>query len=194
MTQEVIQAMQAPVGRLSKPRSERQPFLALVDREYLKSIANIPQAMWEAIAYLYSEADKSLERVEAMDIPGCNGTGYIGLRDKQVRARCPTKCTPVPLLDGEVEEIPVVASEDYLPERCLHPVKVSTLKNWHQVLAWLDEVLINSQSVGALRSWQMMTGLQQNGLGGQRASVAVMPAFEQPQPPGAKEGKRGLRN
>lgn len=144
-----IGGVQMQAGKLTKPRSERQPILSLVDREYLKSTANIPRSMWEPMAYLYSEADKSLLRIEGMDIP--------------------------PHLEA---------------------VKESAVKQWHQVQGWLDELLIDSQSVDALRSWQMMTGLQQAGNNQPRASAAVMPDFPQPQPPGQPQDRRkprGLR-
>jgi hypothetical protein len=189
-----VTVVAAQQGRIAKPRSERQPILSLVDREYLKSTANIPRAMWEPIAYLYSEADKSLERVAAMDIPGCHGSGYIEIKAEGIRVRCPMRCE-APEDGPDAPETPIVATRDDLPAKCLEPVKVSTIKNWHQVLAWLDEIMLDSQSVEALRSWQMMTGLQQSTYSPPRASGAVMPDFPQPQPPGmAKEGKRGLRN
>lgn len=140
--------VQAQVGRITRPKSDRQPILSLVDREYLKSTANIPRAMWEPMAYLYSEADKSLQRIDAMEIPEELGT-----------------------------------------------VKEATVKKWHQVMAWLDELLLDSQSVDALRSWQMMTGLQTQNGQQQRPSAAVMPDFPQPQPPGQETRRkpRGLR-
>lgn len=130
-------------GRLTKSRADRQPILSLVDREYLKSTANIPRGMWEAMSYLYSEADKSMERIEAMAIPA----GLVQVRE-------------------------------------------ATIKQWHQVLGWLDELLIQSASVEALRSWQLMTGLQQANGQQQRPSAAIMPDYPQPRPPGTEEGKR----
>lgn len=129
----------------TRKATARTPILSLVDREYLKSTANLPRAAWEPMAYLYSEADQAKIRVLGMYVP---------------------------------------------PD--LEWVRSSTLKSWNQVLGWLDELLLESQSVDALRSWQMMTGLQNQGHGQNRPSGAVMPDFPQPQPPGTgKKQKKG---
>jgi hypothetical protein len=124
--------------------STRSPILSLVDREYLKSTANIPRSAWESISYLYSECDESIHRITAMTVP--------------------------PELDW---------------------VRQGAIKSRRQCLAWLDELLLQSQSIEALRSWQMMTGLQNQTQPG-RPSGAVMPDFNQPTPPGQEKPRRGL--
>ncbi len=122
--------------------SLRSPILSLIDRENLKSTANLPHSIWEAIAYLYSEMDQAKFRVKAMAVP---------------------------------------------PEH--EWARIATLQKWDQVNSWLDEILLQSQSIDALRSWQMMTGLQ-GASQGQRPSAAVMPDFPQPQPPGTEPRPR----
>lgn len=126
-----------------KPRSERHPILTLVEAEYLKSTANIPRSMWEPMAALVSEAEQSIARINAVDIP---------------------------------EDLQWVAD--------------ATVKKWNQVLGWLKELLTESGSVQALRSWQMMSGLQQGSFNQPRPSAAVMPEFPQPQPPGTEQPRR----
>jgi hypothetical protein len=133
-------------GRMTKSRADRQPILSLVDREFLKSTANTPRGMWEPMSYLYSEADKSLERIAAMEIP------------------------------QELQEVADAA-----------------VKQWHQAIAWLDELLIQSGSVDALRSWQLMTGLQSQGPQQGKPSAAIMPDFPQPTPPGQEPQRRSPR-
>lgn len=128
----------------TRKASARSPILALVDREHLKSTANIPRSAWEPIAYLYSEADEALARIKAMDVP--------------------------------VE---------------LEYIRESSIKDWTQVVRWLDEILLESQSIEALRSWQMMTGLQAQNPG-QRPSVAVMPDFPQPMAPGQEKQRKPM--
>jgi hypothetical protein len=115
-----------------------------VDREYLKSTANIPRQAWEPIAYLYSEADQAIARIKSKPCP-----------------------------------------------QGLEWLVASIMKDWHQVLGWLDEILLESQGIDALRSWQLMTGLQAQNPA-QRPAVAVMPDFPQPPPPGADKAKRGM--
>jgi len=122
--------------------SAKAPILSLVDREYLKSVANIPKQIWEPMSYLYSEADHAILRVKAMNLP---------------------------------------------PD--LEWAREATMKNWNQVLGWLDQILQQSQSIDALRSWQLTTGLQGHGTG-PRASSAVMPDFPQPTAPGAQPAPR----
>lgn len=128
----------------TRKASARSPILSLVDREYLKSTANIPRPAWEAMSYLYSEADQSVARIKAMDVP-----------------------------------------------QDLEWVRESTLKDWAQVLAWLDEILLQSQSIEALRSWQLMGGLQSQNMQSRPSGQVVMPDFPQPSPPGPKP-KKGL--
>lgn len=123
----------------TRKASARSPILSLVDREYLKSTANIPRPAWEAISYLYSEADQSMARVKGMDVPND-----------------------------------------------LEWVRVSVQKDWLQVLGWLDEILLQSQSIEALRSWQLMGGLQTQNQQARPSGQVVMPDFPQPQPPGPK--------
>lgn len=153
--------------------SHKSPILSLVDREHIKSVANIPRGAWEPIAYLYSEADKSVNRVKAMTVPGCEGV--------------PDACKPVEHDDGTI-----TYTEGRHDDACLEWVRQSCLKDWTQVVGWLDEILVDSQSIEALRSWQLMTGLQPQGLGGQRPSSAVMPDFPQPVAPGAEPKRRGM--
>lgn len=148
----------------TRKASSRSPILSLVDREYLKSTANIPRGIWEPMSYLYSEADKAVARVAVMSVPGCSG---------------PNSCQP-DTLDGQVQEM---GTEDHA-EGCFEWVRAKTLKNWTQVHGWLDEILLQSQSVDALRSWQLTNGLQGQQPGNARASVAIMPDFQQPIPPG----------
>lgn len=138
--------------------------LSLVDQEYLKSTANTSKSMWEPMSYLYSEADKAMARVEAMHIPGCKGTDSCK-EDKTHRAH---------------------------EEQCLEWARQATISRWHQVLGWLDDLLVQSQSVGALRSWQLMTGLQAAPIGQQRPSGAIMPDFPQPQAPGTEKPRRRM--
>lgn len=129
----------------TRKASHRAPILSLVDREYLKSTANIPQALWEPMSYLYSEADQSMARVKAMDVP---------------------------------------ADLEWERESCL--------QDWHQFINWLDEILLQSQSVDALRSWQLMGGLQ--GMNPQQRPSAnvVMPDYPQPQPPSGVKKRNGI--
>ena len=140
--------LQVPMMEVAtrKATTGKAPILSLVDREYLKSTANIPRSAWEPIAYLYSEADKAVLRVQALPIP---------------------------------------AEHEWVRE--------STLKDWTQVLGWLDEILLESQSIEALRSWQMMTGLQVQHNYGDRPSAAMMPDFPQPVPPGGERKRMKLR-
>lgn len=150
--------------------SNRQPILSLVEREYLKSTANTTKAAWEPLAYLYSEADKSVHRVKRQSVPGCNG---------------PNSCAP----DWDDPE-PTI-DEGGHANHCLEWVRTSILKDWTQDHGWLDEILLQSQSIDALRSWQMMTGLQaQNPQ--PRPSGVVMPDFIQPTPPGATKAKKSM--
>lgn len=171
MAQETAETPQGATmipGRMTKSRSDRQPILSLVDREYLKSTANTVRGMWEPMSYLYSEADKAMDRVEAMAVPGCGG----------VTDAC--------------KDLEKVAGKSHDPE-CLEWVREATIKKWYQVIGWLDELLVQSQSVDALRSWQLMSGLQTQGQHA-RPSAAIMPDFPQPQPPGQEKArsKRGL--
>lgn len=128
----------------TRKATTRSPILSLVDREYLKSTANIPRQAWEAMSYLYSEADQSVLRVKAMEVP-----------------------------------------------QNLAWVRASVLQDWLQVLGWLDEILLQSQSIEALRSWQLMGGLQTQNTQSRPSGQVVMPDFPQPQPPGHK-AKRGI--
>jgi len=219
MAEEMVGKLEA-TGKLTKAASDRQPILSLVQREYLKSVGNIPRSMWEAMSYLYSEADKSLLRIEAMDIPA---------DAEEALKRIPmTKGERKPIKGGTEEVVRLVAAPWWAfwkgPQektvkvqayevvqraltveerqglmgywRAVMETRQSAIKNWHQVLGWLDELLVESQSVDALRSWQLMTGLQPNN-SQPRASAAMMPDFPQPQPPGQPAprggGKRGLR-
>lgn len=138
------------------------PILALVDRENIKSVSNIPRAMWEPMSYLYSEADKAMLRVEAMHVPGCEGTDSCK-GDKTHRTHS---------------------------EICLEWVRQTTISRWYQVLGWLDDLLVQSQGVDALRSWQLMTGLQAAPNTQGRPSGAIMPDFPQPTPPGQPKPQR----
>lgn len=147
--------------------TNRAPILSLVDREYLKSTANIQRRAWEPIAYLYSECDQALERINGMTIPGCDG---------------PDSCRPA--------EHPQRSAREH-KGTCLEWVRSLAVKKRHQMIAWLDEILLQSQSIDALRSWQMMTGLQ-NQNPQQRPSGAVMPDFPQPTPPGTQKERRGM--
>lgn len=158
-------------GRMTKSRSDRQPILSLVDREYLKSTANTVRGMWEPMSYLYSEADKAMDRVHAMAVPGCGG----------ITDACRI---------GEDKEKVAGKTHD---AACLEWAREATIKKWYQVIGWLDELLVQSQSVDALRSWQLMSGLQTQGQQA-RPSAAIMPDFPQPQPPGQEKArsKRGL--
>lgn len=141
----VPELLSGQVGR-ARSATEKAPILTLVQREYLKSTANLPRAVWEPMSYLYSEADQSMARIQAMDVP-----------------------------------------ED------LEWARESAITKWHQVINWLDELLVTSQSVDALRSWQLMSGLQSNNSRQDRASAAVMPDFPQPQPPGVEQPRRTTR-
>jgi hypothetical protein len=125
--------------------SSRTPILSLVDREYLKSTANLPRSAWEAISYLYSEADKAVARVKAMSVP---------------------------------------VEHEWARE--------ATLKSWEQMHGWLDEILLQSQSIDALRSWQMMGGLQGQNQQQRPTANVVMPDFPQPQPPAQRRRSNGL--
>lgn len=137
------------------------PILSLVDREYLKSTANLKPAMWEPMSYLYSEADQGMQRLDAMEVPGCTG---------------PDSCK------GSSKTVHLAG--------CLEWVRQAAEKSWVQVLGWLDELLLQSQSIDALRSWQMMTGLQAAPNNQPRTSSAIMPDFPQPAPPGSVKPRR----
>lgn len=206
-------------GRLTRSRADRQPILSLVDREYLKSTANIPRGMWEPMSYLYSEADKSIERIDAMEIPETEEeleklVSELRIIEK-TPAKEPLKAETQPWLKRIVnaiagrsdEPVPAPApapleAPKWIPAskaeqdaaraywRAVMQTKDATIKQWHQAIGWLDELLIQSASVEALRSWQLMTGLQQANGDQRRPSAAIMPDFPQPRPPGQKEEKR----
>lgn len=128
-----------------KANTTRSPILSLVDREYLKSTANIKTAAWEPLAYLYSEADQAKVRINSMNVP-----------------------------------------ED------LEWARRAAISSWNQVLGWLDELLLQSQSIEALRSWQMVRGLENGGHSGGRPSGTIIPDFQEPQPPGTEQPKKSM--
>lgn len=71
-------------------------------------------------------------------------------------------------------------------------VRAAIIQKRLNFIRWLDEILITSQSVDALRSWQMVRGLENPQGGQQRPSGAVMPDFNQPQPPGQERKRNGV--
>lgn len=97
---------------------------------------------------------------------------------------------PLSYLESEAAQaIERVTKRDNLPPE-LEWVRRATIKSRAQVMAWLKELRLESQSIDGLRSWQMMTGLQaQNPT---RPSIAVMPDFPQPVPPGQEKPRRGM--
>lgn len=136
--------MDGPEIQVRKASTTRTPILSLVDREYLKSVANINRRSHEAISYLYAEHDGAILRARAAP------AGPEWVREAIIAKRL-------------------------------------------NAIRWLDEILLNSQSVEALRSWQMMTGLQnQNGNGRPGSNVAIMPNFNQPEPPGTSKPRKGI--
>jgi hypothetical protein len=86
------------------------------------------------------------------------------------------------------ESVARIKQMDVPPE--LESVRQEALGRWRQVNAWLDQIFLNSQSVDALRSWQLTNGLQAQNGQQQRPSAAVMPNFPQPEPPGKPRGER----
>lgn len=143
--------------------SRNHPAFALVDDDYEKSIANIPRAAWEPLAYLESESQESKARCLAMVVPGC----------RELNGCLPPE------------------GERYNPRGhepgCLEWARQAALVKWGQVEAWLREVRKGSPAVEALRSWQLMEGLKGHQPGQQRPSSTVMPDFNQPTPPGPKK-------
>lgn len=98
---------------------------------------------------------------------------------------------PLSYLASEMEKaVARVEAMEVPPE--LEWVKASCLNDWAQVEGWIRHVLTKSQSVDALRSWQLMGGLQAGNP--QRPSTqVVMPDFPQPSPPGGPKKQGVLR-
>lgn len=207
-------------GRRTKTPAERHPILSLVSEDFLKSTANTSQGMWEPMAYLYSEAAKSMDRVEGMDIPAnqaeldaqvaamevreLSGAKLIEVTPKRTALQWALRRRPTPEFKADPAAVLRVTTRKLNPgeqaraKKFLLDVmqtKEATIKQWGQVIGWLDELLVQSGSVGALRSWQLMTGLQNPGGAQPKPSAAVMPDFPQPQPPKGQGAKpnRGLR-
>lgn len=151
--------------------SQRIPILALIDPENSNNVANIPRNAWEPLSYLASEMEESRERINAMPVPGCEKTK----EDKSV-----------PVNDSCRE-----STKTHHEIHCLEWVRRSALKDWSQCESWIRFVLTNSQSVDALRSWQLVGGLQSQNQQARPSGQVVMPDFPQPQPPGPKP-KRGI--
>lgn len=132
--------------QVRKASTTRIPILSLVEREHLKSIANIRRQSHEAISYLYSEHDGAIERARTAPATPDN------------------------------------------PEWVRQAIIAKRLN----AIRWLDEILLNSQSVDALRSWQLRDGIMGLNGGGQRPSASVSPDFNQPTPPGTEKPRRGM--
>lgn len=98
---------------------------------------------------------------------------------------------PLAYLYSEADQAKIrINAMDVPPE--LEWVRRAALSSWGQVLGWLDELLLQSQSIEALRSWQMVRGLENGGNTGGRPSGTVIPEFQQPQPPGSEEPKKSM--
>lgn len=95
---------------------------------------------------------------------------------------------PISLMYTEADSaLDRLASLDLPP--ALEPVRASCLEKWGRVLRWLDEILIKSQSVNALRSWQMVHALRPDDSRQPGPVAGVVPAS----PSGRDGGRRGLR-
>lgn len=71
----------------------------------------------------------------------------------------------------------------------LEPLRAQILEKWSRVIGWLDEILLKSQSVNALRSWQMVQSFGSHQDSGPRPVSGVVPVA-----PGDESRKRhGLR-
>ena len=75
----------------------------------------------------------------------------------------------------------------------LEHIRDRCLADWNKMHRWLDQLLLDSQSVEALRSWQMVGGLQANNTDQRRPSATVMPDFPRPQHQGNQKPQRGLK-
>lgn len=148
--------------------SQRIPILALIDPDNSNSVANIPRNAWEPLSYLASEMEESRERINAMPVPGCQKNE-----------------------EGPINDSCRESKETHHQVHCLEWVRRSALKDWAQAESWIRFVLTNSQSVDALRSWQLVGGLQSQNQQARPSGQVVMPDFPQPQPPGPKP-KRGI--
>lgn len=97
---------------------------------------------------------------------------------------------PISYLFSEVQEAKArIAAMDVPPEH--EWARVAALRSWDQATAWLTELMQQSQSIDALRSWQMVRGLENQTPGG-RPSSGVVPEFNQPQPPGTEKPRRAM--
>lgn len=93
--------------------------------------------------------------------------------------------------DSEVARV-----EAMLVPEAYKAIKDRCLVDWNKMHRWLDQLLLDSQSVEALRSWQMVGGLQSINPDSRRPSATVMPDFPRPEHQGNRttdEPKRGLR-
>lgn len=132
--------------QVRKASTNRIPILSLVEREYLKSIANIRRQSHEAISFLYGEDDGAILRAKNAPVSPKN---------------------------------PEWLRQAVISKRLNH-------------IRWLDEIMLNSQSVDGMRSWQLRDGIMGLNGGGQRPSASVSPDFNQPTPPGTEKPRRGM--
>ncbi len=104
--------------------------------------------------------------------------------------------------DSEVARLqgtPATDTQEEIPPMVVPPElewqRERALVDWNKMHRWLDQLLLDSQSVEALRSWQMVGGLQSQNADLRRPSATVMPDFPRPQHPGNQGGTpgRGLK-
>lgn len=95
---------------------------------------------------------------------------------------------PMSLLYDEADKAILRVQTMEIPEHLEH-LRPVVLEKWGRVLGWLDEILLKSQSVDALRSKQMVEALRTPEQLGRSPLVGVVP--ESPRKPEGK--KRGLR-
>lgn len=170
----VLEESAQPNGHLRAKASHRLPILSLVDREYLHSTASLPRMAWEPLSYLYSEADSQVAMLEEMDLDADANDLLVEM-----------------VVNGYTQEdANVFIAASLIAWR---DAKERALLDFNKMHRWLDQLLLDSQSVDALRSWQMVGGLQAVNGDTRRPSATVMPDFPQPHHPGNAPAKRGLR-
>lgn len=151
--------------------SQRNAILSLVDDDYIKQNANMPRSIWGDFSYLCSEESSARIRVNAMEVPGCNG---------------PNSCQPSPD-PTHPKDIPSDHNEG-----CLEWVRQATLGKWDQMHSFFEEVLEQSGNIEALRSWQLTSGLNAQAQAGRPSMNVQMPDFPQPTPPGQPKPRRSV--
>lgn len=95
---------------------------------------------------------------------------------------------PMSLLYDEADKAIARVVDADVPEELEH-LKPVILEKWGRVLGWLDEILLKSQSVDALRSKQMVEALRAPTQESRSPLVGMVP--ESPRKEGRKRGLRG---